>query len=351
MIKTGSDEWDNVKVKLLGNAKLTDELQNKDMGDITSGQASRAKAKMNALKKEAFMKEALENGQEYVEAVRAKSVPCAGLFNWCLATEECYEIFRDVEPKRKKAEAMRIKSETSAAQLKAIKEQVAALNASLAILNKTKAEKVAILTELEDTAARMARRLNAASKLITGLAGEQQRWTSDTITFKEDKFKLVGDCLSASAFLSYCGPFNMVLREKMIFHDWKPDLIKKGIPNKDDFKLETFLTNDVEVSKWASEGLPTDELSVQNGILTSSASRWPLCIDPQMQAVQWIKEKEKKNNLLVMTFNTDGFVKRLENAIKFGQSVLFEGLDTELDPIIDPVLEKNITKEAGVEVL
>ena len=50
-------------------------------------------------------------------------------------------------------------------------------------------------------------------------------------------------------------------------------------------------------------------------------------------------------------FNTDGFVKRLENAIKFGQSVLFEGIDTELDPIIDPVLEKNITKEAGVEVI
>ena len=37
MIKTGSDEWDNVKVKLLGNPKITDELQNKDMGDITAG--------------------------------------------------------------------------------------------------------------------------------------------------------------------------------------------------------------------------------------------------------------------------------------------------------------------------
>jgi dynein heavy chain len=164
----------------------------------------------------------------------------------------------------------------------------------------------------------MARRLNAASKLITGLGGEQKRWEADTVIFQQDKVKLVGDCLSASAFLSYCGPFNMVLREKMIFNDWKPDLIAKKIPCKDDFKLETFLTNDVEVSRWASEGLPTDELSVQNGILTCSASRWPLCIDPQMQAVTWIKEKEKKNNLLVMTFNTDGFVKRLENAIKFG---------------------------------
>jgi uncharacterized coiled-coil DUF342 family protein len=72
-----------------------------------------------------------------------------GLFSWAVATEECYEIFRDVEPKRKKAEQMTAKSEASAKQLKEIKEQVAALNASLAKLNKNKAEKVGILTDLE----------------------------------------------------------------------------------------------------------------------------------------------------------------------------------------------------------
>lgn len=96
----------------------------------------------------------------------------------------------------------------------------------------------------------------------------------------EDKVKLVGDCLTGSAFLSYCGPFNSVLRQKMIFETWKQDLVEKELPNKEDFSLATFLTNEVEVSKWASEGLPSDELSVQNGILTNFASRWPLCIDP-----------------------------------------------------------------------
>jgi len=45
------------------------------------------------------------------------------------------------------------------------------------------------------------------------------------------------------------------------------------------------------------------------------------------------------------------YIKRLEMAIKFGQPVLFENIDTELDPMIDPVLEKNIVVEAGVEVL
>ena len=66
----------------------------------------------------------------------------------------------------------------------------------------------------------------------------------------------------------------------MIFETWKQDLLDKELPNKEDFRLDTFLTDEVEVAKWASQGLPSDELSIQNGILTSYASRWPLCIDP-----------------------------------------------------------------------
>jgi len=137
----------------------------------------------------------------------------------------------------------------------------------------------------------------------------------------------------------------------MIFETWKKDLIEKELPNKDDFRLETFLTTEVEVSRWASEGLPSDELSVQNGILTTSASRWPLCIDPQMQAVRWIKEKERKNPFEILTFNMGDYIKRLEMAIKFGKSVLFEAIDEDIDPMIDPVLEKNIIRKVGVDYL
>jgi hypothetical protein len=44
-----------------------------------------------------------------------------------------------------------------------------------------------------------------------------------------------------------------------------------------------------------------------------------------MQAVSWIKEKEKKKNAFdVLTFNTDGWMKKLEIAINMGRSVLFE---------------------------
>jgi dynein heavy chain len=66
----------------------------------------------------------------------------------------------------------------------------------------------------------------------------------------------------------------------MVYGLWMEKLTEFDIPNSENFRLEELLTTDVEVSEWASQGLPSDELSVQNGILTVNASRWPLCIDP-----------------------------------------------------------------------
>lgn len=70
-----------------------------------------------------------------------------------------------------------------------------------------------------------------------------------------------------------------------------------------------------------------------------------------MQAVTWIKEKEKKQNLEVLSFNMSDYMKKLEIAINFGKPVLFEAIDEELDPMIDPILDKNIVVEAGVKMI
>ena len=103
----------------------------------------------------------------------------------------------------------------------------------------------------------------------------------------------------AAAFLSYLGAFSWDFRREMLTEEWEQGVLKREIPLSQPFKIDSLLTNDVEISRWTSEGLPPDELSIENGILTTQASRYPLCIDPQQQALNWIKKKEENNNLKV----------------------------------------------------
>ena len=117
-----------------------------------------------------------------------------------------------------------------------------------------------------------------------------------------------------ASFLSYFGPFDQEFRSIMS-KDFKEDIIERGLDIPEEFKVEELLTSDVEVSQWNSQGLPGDPISVQNGVLTTRASRYPFCIDPQQQAVNWIKKRERDINpreFEAVTMNNDKLTSKLE---------------------------------------
>lgn len=70
--------------------------------------------------------------------------------------------------------------------------------------------------------------------------------------------------------------------------------------------------------------------------------------------MKWIKNRERKDPLFTIKNINEGaqsFLKQLESCVKFGKAFLFEGCDYELDPTIDPILEKNFIVKAGMKFL
>lgn len=66
------------------------------------------------------------------------------------------------------------------------------------------------------------------------------------------------------------------------------------------------------------------------------------------QANKWVKNMEKQNKLQVIKFTDANYIRVMENAITFGTPVILENIGEEIEPILEPVLVKNIYKSQGV---
>ena len=103
---------------------------------------------------------------------------------------------------------------------------------------------------------------------------------------------------------------------------------------------------------WNLQGLPTDPLSIQNGILVTRCARWPLLVDPQGQALAWLRNKEASRlpKEPVCALNNPKLKDTLEFCMSEGKALIIVGVEEELDPLLDPVLEKQYITRGKVRI-
>lgn len=145
------------------------------------------------------------------------------------------------------------------------------------------AKKQAIQADADATQKRM----DSANKLISALGGEYKRWKVDSEAFADELRRMTGDVALACAFVSYAGPFNADFRTSLLENSFFGDCVDKKIPVTKGLSVTKFMVDETTVGDWAHEGLPSDDLSIQNGIMVTLSSKWPLLIDPQNQGLSW----------------------------------------------------------------
>ena len=278
------------------------------------------------------------------ENVGRVSFAAKSLCMWVRAMEKYGKIYRTVEPKRKRLHEAMAKLEEKQKSLADAQAKLKEINERIDELKLQYDEKLAQKEELRRKMEITQEKLERAGKLVSGLSGECERWTLSVAKYEESIGYLVGDCLLASAFLSYMGPFLSNYREDMISSIWIKQVRDLDIPCTPDFSFATFLSDPAIIREWNLQGLPADSFSSENGIIVTRGSRWSLMIDPQGQAIKWIKNMELENGLKIIDLQQSDFLRTVENSVQFGTPVLLQNVEEELDPSLAPVLNKAIIK-------
>ena len=271
-----------------------------------------------------------------------------GLCCWVRAMSMYHDASKVVKPK---LEALRLAEGRLEAAQQEMNSAEKKLEACQDVLNKLQEdfeERMGEKAKIEQNAHATKKKMEQATALIDGLAGERHRWSEDSKKFADQKLKLVGDCALACAFISYCGPFNKDFRDDLMYNHFTIDLYKREVPVTKQLDLTSFLVDMSTISDWNVQGLPTDLLSTQNGILVTRSSRFPLLIDPQGQALAWVQSRESENlpSFGMTTLNHPKLKDQLEYCMSEGCALIIHGVEQDVDPLLNPVLEKDIVYRA-----
>ena len=270
-----------------------------------------------------------------------------GLCTWAAAMSDYHKQSKIVKPKLLLLEQKQNELQEAQEQLAAAEAELERVNAIKEALRRKYDEANGKKTRLEENAAITKAKMDKANRLINSLADNKNRWIQNANEFKSLKQRLVGDVAKACAFVSYCGPFNSEFRQRLLDEYFHGDILARGIPVSEDLQLTQFLVDEAKIGEWSLEGLPSDELSIQNGIMVERSSRYPLMIDPQSQAITWIKNKETilLERDCISTLTNPKLKDILKLPLEEGWPFLIENVENEVDPMLDPILEKQYVKK------
>ncbi len=341
--KVKDRSWDASKKQLLGDIS--------SYIDLLKGLKNKVDSNSIAAINWKEIRPLLELDHFNVSTISAKNSAAAGLCEFVLNIVQYHDIVVTVEPKRQALADANHQLEQANSRLKEVQSLVEELESKLAKLtvdlkaaNKEKQEAL-------DSVSQGQRKLELAQRLISALASENERWAENVSQLKSNSELLTGDVLLAASFISYTGPFTKPFRDGLLDEflcflrkEFSVACENETVPLSVHPDPVSMLTTDAEIADWNTDALPADRVSTENGCIVCNSARWPLVVDPQLQGIQWIRNKESSSerNLEVVRLGQSDMLRKLERALGNEYSILIENLGESIEATLYPVIQRAV---------
>eukprot|EP00056_Hartaetosiga_gracilis_P017754 m.8317 g.8317 ORF g.8317 m.8317 type:complete len:4146 (-) comp6080_c0_seq1:66-12503(-) len=286
----------------------------------------------------ANVEEFLVDNGKYFELENAKraSKAAAPLSQWVKANLAYSSVLVKVAPLEEENHVLEENLRESEVKLKHLTDEVGKIDAYVADLRKKYTKNTEEGARLQIKVEDAQKTIDAAEGLISKLDGERVRWHDQVKEYELQLSALPLEALLSAGFLVYLPQASEGVRA---------DLTKKWcddtglLADNPTFSPLSFLSTENDQLVWRSEGLPSDQLSLENGAVVSSKLDKPLfLVDPSRSGLSWIKKHLSNSPVDIASQKDENFGTNLELAIRFGKTFVVQDVH-DIEPILYPIIK------------
>nr|WAW84826.1 cytoplasmic dynein 2 heavy chain 1 [Halisarca dujardinii] len=317
--------WSNMRA-FLAKRGVKEEIMNFDARRIDS-ETRDAVTELLEIKKASF---------EPSKAKRA-SHAALPLANWVSASVKYAVVLEKIQPLEREQQDLQQNLERSESRMAKLQQELDKVDRRVAKLRSTFEQRTTEATRLKVALEGAQATLGEAENLVSKLEMEHGRWSKQMLELTAEIDALSLQALVAAGFVTYLGHTPEGERRQLL-GSWLTEL------QLEQFDPRKFLATENTQIQWKMEGIPSDNLSLENGCVILKTLQFPYLVDPSQQATKWLKSHLRDQRLEVVNQQDANFSTSLELAVRFGKTLLIQEAD-RVEPVLYPLLRRDFVKQ------
>ncbi|KAM7436007.1 Cytoplasmic dynein 2 heavy chain 1 [Porites harrisoni] len=280
----------------------------------------------------ASVEELLEKNANSFDPKIAKraSVAAAPLAAWVVANVKFSVVLEKIEPLENEQAQLEKNLAKSQQRLVKLGNALDKVDREVAEMRKRFELRTQEATQLKMELDKAQETIQAAETLVSKLDGEFKRWSGQVHELTAELEQLPRRAQVAAGFITYLSSAPEDVR-KTTMAKWCEAAGLQG------FDFRRFMSTESEQLGWKAEGLPSDDLSMENALVILKSTVRPFLVDPSSRATEWLKAHLKDQRLEVINQQDSNFSTALELAVRFGKTLVIQEMDG-VEPVLFPIL-------------